>query len=73
MTSNDRVKRQSSSKTCTCRHCGKIFLTRKYQPFCSATCKHDSGYKSQAAQLRESQQILEGANTNDPTDPKISR
>jgi len=73
MTTQLEVKRTGSSKTCTCSHCGKDFLTRKYQPFCSAKCKHDSGYKSQAAQLRAALQILEGANTNDQSNPHNSR
>ena len=58
--------RGGASRTCICSHCGKPFLTRKYQPFCSAICKHQSGYKSKAAKTT-SQPILEGATSNDNT------
>lgn len=52
-------KRGGASKSCTCRQCGVVFLARKLQPFCSASCKHAHPATTQP------QAILEGAKTND--------
>lgn len=53
--------RAGQSQTCICSHCNSEFLTRRKQPFCSAQCKHESGYTSQSAKQTKSQPILEGA------------
>jgi uncharacterized Zn ribbon protein len=57
-------KRAGQSQICVCSHCNSEFLTRRKQPFCSAKCKHESGYTSQAKQ-NTSQPILEGAIQHD--------
>lgn len=62
-----KTTRAGALKPCICSHCSAEFLTRKLQPFCSANCKHEAGYKSKAAQLTLSQPILEGASNNEST------
>lgn len=52
-------KRGGASKTCTCKQCGVIFLARKLQPFCSASCKYANPVTTQPPA------ILEGAITDD--------
>lgn len=28
------------SKTLACRHCGHVFFSPKFKPFCSPSCRH---------------------------------